>query len=383
MAEPHSTSTNGYSTSRQTDFDVKHSVPEPTSPSNFSLRSSTKSPFVKEYTYLQSDESQPDIQQQRRVDPREHGFSYMDSVERTGSPLRSPTYARSPTSPSSRPVTGLAFTYKPDSPATLKDSQHLQSRISPSAKKPLAAKGQEHMSASSRTSHYPVKSSPTMVTIDEKKSKSKSLRPSSSTTPDTLSGRMSRQSKDSKLDVSGSDSSISSGHSSSLDEYEKESYVDSIKTSQTQGYKSATYSSPSKKVPSSRQSAISPISGKTSSSSSVKSPPPPIKPKPTSLFEYQPQIKSAFQSHPASSYQDGYSAPKITHASRKRVVTNSDGSTVETEEVLEPSSMTSMATTTKSKPVVVGVVPSTQSSTTYSRPDSVFFAYNSSHFLLI
>lgn len=43
--------------------------------------------------------------------------------------------------------------------------------------------------------------------------------------------------------------------------------------------------------------------------------------------------------------------------SRKRVVTNADGSIEETEEVLEPSKISSI-TGSPSKPVVVGVVPS-------------------------
>src|SRR5699024_3548875 len=84
------TATNGYSGGKQTDIDG------PSSPSNFTLRSSTKSPFIKEYTYLHSEESQPEIQT-RRPDPRDHGFSYMDG-ERTGSPIRSPSSGRIPTS---------------------------------------------------------------------------------------------------------------------------------------------------------------------------------------------------------------------------------------------------------------------------------------------
>jgi len=57
---------------------------------------------------------------------------------------------------------------------------------------------------------------------------------------------------------------------------------------------------------------------------------------------------------------------RITHASRKRIVTNSDGSVEETEEVLHPApTYQSIA----SKPIVVGVVPTTKSSAASS--DSV------------
>lgn len=368
--------TNGYGSPKQTDFDVK---PQPTSPSNFSLRNSKKSPFVKEYTYMAS-EGTENIDQQRRVNPRDVGFSYMDS-ERPGSPLRSPNSARSPqaTSPTStRPVTGFAFTYKPDSPASLKDSQRSPSKTSPRSptgrRPPLSATTKtEYATTTPKVSSHSVKSPSSMVSSDERKSKSRSTA-SKPRTPDLLgssSGRISRQSRDSKLEGSSSESSIKSS-SSSLDEYEKESYVGSIKATKSPSTKSAAMKSPSNRPL---------ISPKPSQS---KSPPPPTKPKPSSLFEYQPPSKtsSLHQSQQVTNYNpDGFSGgPKITHASRKRVVTNADGSTIETEEILEPSSMTSHSTTTKTKPVVVGVVPSTQPGTTYTRPDSVFGQFYYSHF---
>lgn len=70
------------------------------------------------------------------------------------------------------------------------------------------------------------------------------------------------------------------------------------------------------------------------------------------------------------------SAPRITHASRKRVITKSDGSVEETEEVVEPSSPYHSLTAAASKPVIVGVVPTTTTSTTSNNKlsliDSVF-----------
>jgi hypothetical protein len=49
------------------------------------------------------------------------------------------------------------------------------------------------------------------------------------------------------------------------------------------------------------------------------------------------------------------SGPKITHASRKRIIANSDGTVEEMEEVLETGNGVSAHT---SKPVIIGVVPS-------------------------
>ena len=203
------TTTNGFTGGKETDIDHP-----PTSPSNFALRSSVKSPFVKEYTYLHSEESQPEIQT-RRPDPRDHGFSYMDG-DRTGSPIRSPGSVRSPTtptSPSSRPMTGYAFSYNPESPASLKEMQKSPNRastLSPSStKSPPSTSAIKSREPTSKTSSYPTKSS----TIE--KSYSKPIKPVS-TTPDFgfSSGRLSRQSKDSKLDGSSSES-ISSGRSTS------------------------------------------------------------------------------------------------------------------------------------------------------------------------
>lgn len=210
------------------------------------------------------------------------------------------------------------------------------------------------------------------------------------------SGRISRQSKDSKLEGSSSESLESSG-GSSLDEYEKESYglggSGSSKPPRAASSKpkttTTTTSSTGYRQPIITSPAVS------TKSSTTKSPPPPTKPKPasTSIFEYQHAPRSGGSTYQqmsaASTYHDphgtstgagGYlGGPKITHASRKRVVTNADGSTIEMEEILEPATMTSHATTTKtSKPVVVGVLPSTtagpsygSSTATYSRPDPV------------
>ncbi|OTF81521.1 hypothetical protein BLA29_013457, partial [Euroglyphus maynei] len=74
-----------------------------TSPTSFSFRKSHKSPYVREYTY--NDDSPQDGQQpsrSRMIDPREHGFSYMDAINDQRATTTSPTAAvRSPTTPTS------------------------------------------------------------------------------------------------------------------------------------------------------------------------------------------------------------------------------------------------------------------------------------------
>ena len=454
------TTTNGY-TGGGKETDIDHpptSSQQQQQQQSFMLRNSTKSPFVKEYTYLHSEESQPEggaggvggqqqQQQQpstRRGDPRDHGFSYMDD-HRTGSPLRSPgmttttttaSSARSPTSPTSpsaRPMTGFAFTYKPDGGGAAgqtppKGAGSRASTLSPgstttSTKSPASAinrGGRETMIGGGGVgAGSPMGKTTTTTTSQYQHSKSSSLdkttttsrgggagagsRPMTTSASDhyglsSSSGRISRQSKDSKLEGSSSESLESSG-GSSLDEYEKESYGlgggGSSKPPRTASSKPKTTTTTTTTTSGYRQPIITSPAVSTKSST-TKSPPPPTKPKPasTSIFEYQHAPRSGGSTYQqmsaASTYHDphgtstgagGYlGGPKITHASRKRVVTNADGSTIEMEEILEPATMTSHATTTKtSKPVVVGVLPSTtagptsygSSTATYSRPDPV------------
>lgn len=306
----------------------------------------------------------------------------------SGSPMRSPNTSRSPptaTSPSTKPVTGFAFTYKPDSQGDIQKSpSRTTTPLSPLGRKQppsAASRDLQQQQITPKTTSFPSKSAAVAVTLDEKKSKQfKTSKPRSGvdiTSPP--SGRTSRQSKDSKLEESDNESSISSG-SSSLDEYEKESYVGSIKpkpvtTTAAVGATRKPFSSTASPAPYGQTKSLTkpPVGAKSP-------PPPPVKPKPTSLFDYHhPQKGTPY----SSAYQDGLGGPKITHASRKRVITNADGSTYETEEILEPSSLTSHSTATKTKPVVVGVVPSTQSSTTYSRPESVFANLSLTHYHIL
>ncbi|KAH7641834.1 erythrocyte membrane protein band 4.1 like coracle isoform X2 [Dermatophagoides farinae] len=366
-----------------------------TSPTSFSFRKSHKSPYVREYTY--NDDSPQDGQQTSRprmIDPREHGFSYMDAIgdqrgTTTTSPtaIRSPNTARSPTTPTTsgqqlRPVTGLAFTYSPETSGLPEQPPYSRSSTTSRSKTPAAtstisptsaATTKPLMTKAAAAPHQSPIHQQKSSSMDRKQQQSKTK--STMSTPDTFgSGRFSRQSKDSKLEELSSESSISSS-SSSLDQYEKESYAEPTNTAGVStkfppsGMKTKPALSPK---PQNIDRSSVPISP---GQRSLKSPPPPpTKPKPASIFDYQSsnnRPSSFHQPHPQQEH--GYSGPKITHASRKRVVTNSDGSTYETEEILEPSSMTSMTTT---KPKVVGVVPSTTASTTtatYSRPEPARF----------
>lgn len=319
---------------------------------------------MKEYTYTQSN----DPASERPLNVREYGFSYVDS-DRNTSPLtrHSSGATRSPPTTSSttgadpqKLVTGLAFTYKPDS------SNYPDNQKQPTRPSTLTSPSKSKMTKDLKSPGYMQKTT-AVLPLDKKQSKLKAT-----TIPDTFgSGRFSRQSKDSKLEELSSNSSISSG-SSSLDEYEKESYPVPTDT----GTKKSTPSSQKKTKPTvmpkpQMGASVEPILSSSSIKRGIKSPPPPTKPKPTSLFDYQPSSTTA-------SYA-GYSGPKITHASRKRMVTNADGSTYETEEILEPSTML----TSKTKPVVVGVLPSTQDSVSISSQISSKFTPKCLNFALL
>lgn len=267
------------------------------------------------------------------------------------SPLRSP---KSPgqglASPESvgrrdeaaKPVTGFAFTY---------------SHPDPKQQSMSAAKAKQYKSTLSQAER---------------------LRKAQQASAESASGRASRQSKDSKLlETVSDDESISSGHSSEMDEYERE-------MAGSTGVSSANISSGGLGRASMRSRPGSKTSGayinsSQSSPKTAKSPPPPVKPKPTSLFSSDYLTSSSLnRSGRTNASPGGYGAPNITHASRKLMVTNADGSTIETEEVLDPKtsymnsrnpqaggagkSPSSFASTT-TKPVVVGVVPSSAHST--------------------
>ncbi|UXI16706.1 Transcription initiation factor TFIID subunit 2 [Sarcoptes scabiei] len=376
---------NGYDLKeRKSAADRIHSSTPTTSPNSFSLRESSKSPYVREYTYNETsgpDGFGGDLDHKLQSDPREHGFSYVDNGDpkliTTRSPQRTSMEISKSPAKSPKQITGFAFTYSPNADKAGRDRM-AANMSSPISTKPILTKvTKDHISKPSRSPIYPQKSS----APHHKHSPSKSKL--GSTTETFSSGRFSRQSKDSKLEELSSETSQSSS-SSSLDEYEKETCVGEPSPSETQHRKKQPVSSSSSL--SKYGTAASPRSftkgvdrlddqmQHTYSSSerkSVKSPPP-TKPKPTSIFDYQSKpigsypLSSSYNQSFASSQDQGHMGPKITHASRKRIVTNADGSTYETEEILEPA----MALT-KTKPVVVGVLPSSYStSSTYPQPES-------------
>jgi hypothetical protein len=323
------------------------------------------SAFVKEYTYISED----DVEARRPYSPREHGFTYMEKqAGGTGGDI-SPISKDELPSPTGKRLTALAFTYKPPESDKLKDkSQRFQtdSSKSPPQSKVLSSPVREvpiHSNiertklqtkektvpvgqtiiAAPKQSKLPVKASPTPVTIDSNDSKDKrkskekiktpqksSLKGKYQTSPKSIeaaeaaTGRTSRQSKDSKLESSSSASSLSSG--SSMDEYEKETV---------------------KQDP-------------TITSTPVKS---------YDKFSQRMRTEKSDISDKTKIVSSQPSGPKITHASRKRVVTNADGTVEEMEEILEPGIIGSLT----SKPVIIGVVPSsgskTRSSTSEPIPD--------------
>jgi hypothetical protein len=319
------------------------------------------SAFVKEYTYISED----DVEARRPYSPREHGFTYMEKqTGGTGGDI-SPISKDELPSPTGKRLTALAFTYKPPESDKVKDkSQRFQtdSSKSPPQSKILSSPVKEvpiHSNiertklqtkektipfgqtiiAAPKQSKLPVKASPTPVTLDSNDSKRKSkektktpqkssLKGKSQTSPksieaaEAVTGRTSRQSKDSKLESSSSASSVSSG--SSMDEYEKETV---------------------KQDP-------------TITATPVKS---------YDKFSQKTRTEKSDISDKSRIVSSQSSGPKITHASRKRVVTNADGTVEEMEEILEPGIIGSLT----SKPVIVGVVPSSGSKTRSSTSEPV------------
>lgn len=178
------------------------------------------------------------------------------------------------------------------------------------------------------------------------------------------SGRASRQSN---LDES-EDSSVSSDESSMVDEYEKEASIVETPaitaTSRAPAPPRTTMPSPAARSPTTKLTTQPSLTPK-------QSPSPPSLPKqspPALPKQSPPHISPTKSPHtPTRAEFFGYkrpspetdprqkSAPRYTHMSRKRVVTNADGSVEEMEEVMEPSSLSAISA---SKPVVVGVVPS-------------------------
>ena len=390
------------------------------SPTGFHLRSSTGSSFTKEYSYS------PDNREIRKTfTPRSHGFSY----GRTSSPATTPKSPDSPstgktfesalktssTSPKSR-ATGVAFTYKPPttedflksspttdsltrspgqlpkvSPVTAYPRSSTLSKIDEIAEARRAFLNQPYSPAtsdrgSSRLSYdSKATSSPRLVSVTAKTLPSPSQKPK--TTP--LSGRASRQSRESNLD-STSSSSVSSDSDSMVDEYEKDdARHDAI---QTTSKISPTTPAPTTFTPFSRPT-YTPYQSKQAARSNFFSSEKPVvtAPKPK-VIPTTTQITSTTTTSPTSATTRpwvGYrvdrsdisrkspeeerksqSLPRFHHMSRKRVVTNADGSIEETEEVLDPTKLTSVFA---SKPVVVGVVPTTNISPKY---DTVRFTFD-------
>lgn len=354
------------------------------------MRSSTGSSLTKEYSYS------PDIREQRKTfTPKSHGFTYRGS-----SPDSSPKTPESPTKPlesalrqptSPKRATGVAFTYKPPSSQELKTSTSFDSsqtrspiqvpKVSPVVSFPSRSQTLSKIdeiaearkafltqpyspSASDRGSSrlsYDSKatSSPKLVSVTSKTLPSPSQK--SKTTP--LSGRASRQSRESNLD-SSSASSVSSDSESMVDEYEKDDArhqsLDQTfpsKISPTAPTTFTPFSRPTYTPYQSKQAARSSFFG--TEKPAVTAPKPKVTAtSPTSTTRpwvgYKTDRSDLIKKSPE---EESQSLPRFHHLSRKRVVTNADGSIEETEEVMEPSKISPIKAA-PSKPVVVGVVPS-------------------------
>lgn len=378
------------------------------SPTGFQLRNSGSS-YTKEYTYS------PDNRDSRRAySPKSLGFSYASSRSPSLASPRSETAARSfetsqrkspePTSPPR--MTGVAFTYKPPTSEEMRttssassayetgktvSSEREKTTVSSSSfpSRPQTLSRIDEMARARREflnqPHSPAtidRSTPIRSSIFD--ALSSSPRPSPLITPKVqpspsiksrTSGRASRQSRESALDSSDG-SSVSSDSDSMVDEYEKDE-----SRHETVGQKRVT-------PVTSFRTATTPTS--SARSAFMEKPVPAPKPILTSsspIAMNRPWTSKRSEStdwRKSAEELKQQSLPRFTHMSRKRVVKNADGSVEETEEVLEPSVLSSL--TGPSKPVVVGVVPSStpkpDPTSAYSVRFFPFYDFPSLSFLL-
>ena len=351
------------------------------SPTGFHMRSSGSS-YTKEYTYS------PDNRDSRRAySPKSMGFSYASSRSPSLASPRTPTdttnrtfdatQRKSPDPTSPQRLTGVAFTYKPPTSEEMRTSSSISSAYE------TGKSGSAEKTTFSSSSSFPARPH-TLSKIDEMArarrefltqpyspatiDRSTPIRsslfdpPASSPKPSPIiaskiqpspstksreSGRASRQSRESALD-SSDDETVSSDSDSMVDEYEKdESRHETI---------GQTRASPATQV----KTPITPTSAARSAFFDRPTPAPkPVLKSVSPVSMNRPWVNRRTEStdwRKSSEELKQQSLPRFTHLSRKRVVTNADGSVVETEEVLEPSALSSL--TGPSKPVVVGVVPS-------------------------
>lgn len=376
------------------------------SPTGFHLRSSGGSSYTKEYTYS------PDNRDSRRAySPKSLGFSYASSRSPSLASPRSPSEAvnrtfdsasmqrKSPEPASSPPrMTGVAFTYKPPTSEEMRTTSSASSayetaktvssereKTTVSSSFPSRPQTLSRIDEMARARREFLSQPHSPATIDRSTPIRSSLfdGPTSSPRPSPLitpkvqaspsiksrgSGRASRQSRESAIDSSDG-SSVSSDSDSMVDEYEKDESrhetvgqkrmppVNRIRTPTTPT-SAARSSFLDKPIPAPKPILTS------SSPISMNRPWTSKRTEPTDWRKSAEELKQQ-------------SLPRFTHMSRKRVVKNADGSVEETEEVLEPSALSSL--TGPSKPVVVGVVPS---STPKTDPASTFSVRFFFHFMI-
>ncbi|RWS13885.1 band 4.1-like protein 3 [Dinothrombium tinctorium] len=325
--------------------------------SHFQFKPSSTA-YTKEYTYTVDQSNQ-----KRPYSPKDFGFNYTETRPGSVSPVSHEE--RATYSPTSKQMTATAFTYQPKSDEKidnlnaknkLKDEKLKDTVIPPthisiktSSKPPVTGKKTEIKTIDGKKVE-PIKQ--TKVVPLQPKTVQLSAKTPSPRPAEGGSGRASRQST---LESASSSSSVSS-ESSMVNEYEHEAVkqdpiitaavpVKTIKTEKTQATKQpskAKTTSPPV-APGKPIVTVSKTTSQVPQTTSVK-----IAAKPT-------EVKTVVQQRPVD-------APRITHVSRKRVITNADGSIEEMEEILEPSNVTIPT----SKPVVVGVVPTTKPSSVVS-----------------
>ena len=356
------------------------------SPEGFKLKtpSTGRSPFTREYTYSADSASE----NRRSFSPRQHGFSYATSSK----PSPETHEKDEATSPTSKKLTGLAFTYNPPTvedirptlPATSPPTSFSTSAISSLARKsptatsrtsvsprpsPVTRKSMEEArkafleeaiptsQPSPKPSLTPSKSSQRGILVQSKTFPTPSPRPVSEL---IASGRVSRQSKESALESDSS--SVTSDSDSMVNEYEKDDPRPETIAASVTSAKSAFFADQSSKP-------IPPIKPK------LPSVPPPTT-RPWGGYGMD-RVSSSAAAATAKKLDDAKSkAPTpstFSSLTRKRLVQNSDGTVIEAQtDTIEPSKPQPSFTASVIKPMGP-TTPITHSSPISPRFQSVFY----------
>ncbi|RWS31118.1 band 4.1-like protein 3 [Leptotrombidium deliense] len=305
--------------------------------------------YTKEYTYTVDDDSV----QRRPYSPKDFGFNY--TTTRPGSVSPSSIEAQSPTRETAKKATATAFAYQPKTEHFV-ESLNAKNKLRDEKLKETLLQTQ---SKTTKPTAKPTVAVTSLKQIDKKTVDSKAVEPSKqsksqkksptvATTPSprpvsTSEGGSGRASRQSTLESVSSSSSVSSD-SSMVKEYENETIKDPVITA-TPSKTTKIEHFPVSKPPTATKPSPTYVSSKPQAAA-----------KPSSHIPYVSKAAAKPTESKVVTHQKPVGAPRITHVSRKRVITNADGSVEETEEIMEPSAP-SPTSIPASKPVVVGVVP--------------------------